>query len=162
VTDDLTDGYEDGAEPVEGPDFTDADAFFAAEVLPVRPAVLHMYGRVYTLPTQVPLSFNLLLERHQEDTGMDAFREVLGPIFGADALDYWISRGIDDRRLGIVLGWAIANMRNPGSVSLAEAARLYDEQTSGKAQTPTPTANRAERRKGRRGGSGRRSSRTGR
>jgi hypothetical protein len=157
--DDLAEDFE----PDASPDFTDADAFFATEVLPARAAILRMYGRDYPLPADVPIAFTLLSERYLEESGLEPFRKILSPLFGADTLDYWIERGCGARRLGIVLGWVIGNINEPGSLSLADAAERHDAATAGKAQSLAPATtipNRAERR--RRGGSGRRSSSTGR
>lgn len=154
----LDDDYEDD-EPEEA--FADADAFIAAEVRTAKPARLRLYGRTYTLPPRVPLSFNLLLARHQDDDeSMETFTTVLAPLFGEDALDYWLRRGIDDRMLSIVLAWSIANIKRPGCITFEEAARAVDKQDAervaeGKAR------NRAERRTRRGAGSGGPSSSTG-
>lgn len=137
------------------PDFTDADAFFAAEVSPVKPAVLHLYGQTYTLPTRVPLAFTMLSERHAADDDLESIRRVLTPVFGAGALGHWLDQGMDDRQFSIVLIWATQNMHTPGSCTLAQAAARYDQQQAqGKAAPP----NREQRRHG----SGKRSSAGGR
>lgn len=150
--DELLDDYdEDGPELL---DPVDADAFFAAEVLTVRPAVLDLYGRRYVLPASTPLSFSLLAERHADEESLATFRTVLTPVFGEGALDHWIEQGIDARQLAIVLMWAAQNMDRPGSASLADCARRYDEQTARGKALPNRAARRA--------GSGGRSSRTGR
>ncbi|GAA2825403.1 hypothetical protein RMN57_13265 [Kitasatospora sp. CM 4170] len=131
--------YEDD-ESVEA--FADADAFFAAEVAKVVPATLRLYGKSYVLPKRVPLTFTLMLARHQDDEDMDAFAEVLTPLFGEDALQYWLDRGIDDRQLAIVLAWAVANVKRPGVITLAEAARAYDKQTTDRTRGKGPAAPR--------------------
>jgi hypothetical protein len=150
--DDLYD--EDDEFDPEPLDAADADAFFAAEVATVRPAVLHLYEQDYELPTQTPLAFSLLVERHATEETLDSFRTVLATVFGEGTLDDWIARGITARQLSIVLAFAARNMDTPGSASLAECARWVDEQDArGKA------LNRAQRRAAASGG---RSSRTGR
>ncbi|GAA1977420.1 hypothetical protein [Kitasatospora viridis] len=162
MTDDLTHDETDQAQVAEvADDFADADAFFAAEVLLVQAAPLRLYGRTYTLPARTPLMFALLVERYEQDTSLDALRTVLTPVFGPDALDHWIERGIDEHQLAVVLAWAAANMRQPGSTSLQQAAAAVAdrEQDLGKAQTAPTPRNRTERR---RAGSGGPSSRTGR
>ncbi|MFI6443828.1 hypothetical protein [Kitasatospora sp. NPDC050543] len=141
-------------------DYADADAFFAAEVEHVQPAVLRLFGTDYTLPPRVPLAFNMLLARHSEDESEEALARVLAPLFGDDALAFWLTKGIDDRQLGIVLAWSIANIKKPGALSLADAARVYDEETARK--TEGKARNRAERRARPVSGSGGRSSSTGR
>lgn len=150
LDDTVDDEYDDEDEPL---DAVDADAFFAAELSAVRPAVLVLYGQEYVLPTRTPLSFSLLAERHATEESLSTFRKVLTPVFGEEALDDWLDRGIDERKLAIVLMFAAQNMDRPGSATLADCARRYAEQDArGKA------LNRAARR----AGSGGRSSRTGR
>ena len=133
-------------------DFADADAFFAAEVSPIQPAVLRLYGEEYELPTRIPLAYAMLVERRSEDTSLEAIREVLTPVFGEDALDHWMRQGMDDRQFGIVLLWSARNMDKPGSMSFAEAARHYDAQAAGKAPAPNRAARRAASKRGRSGG----------
>ncbi|MFD7413534.1 hypothetical protein [Kitasatospora purpeofusca] len=155
----LDDDYEDDAdEPEEA--FADADAFIAAEVQTATPARLRLYGVTYMLPPRVPLSFNLLLARHQDDESMETFAKVLAPLFGEDALQYWLDKGIDDRLLSIVLAWSIANIKKPGCIDFAGAAKAVDEQDAAKA-AEGKARNRAERRTRQGAGSGGPSSSTG-
>lgn len=151
--DDLYDDEDDFA-----PDFTDADAFFAEEVADVEMPVLRFFGTDYTLPPRVPLTFNLLMARNAEKESIESLAETLAPLFGRDALDDWLAKGVDDRMLGIVLGWAIANIRKPGTVDLVRAAQIYDEKVARDAEGKA--RNRAERHSA--AGSGTRSSSTGR
>lgn len=143
------------------PDFADADAFFAAEVEHVQPATIRLYDTEYALPPRVPLSFNLLLARHQDDESLETFGKVLAPLFGAEALQFWLDEGIDDRQLGIVLAWSIANIKRPGILSFPAAARAFDEEQARKDAEGKAPQNRAERRAKPTAGSGARSSRTG-
>lgn len=131
----------------------DADAFFAAEVSTVRPAVLVFGGREYVLPVRTPLAFSLLAERHADEESLDSFRKVLAPIFGEGTLDEWIDDGMDDRQLSIILMFTAQNMAKPGSATLDDCRRRYTEQ-----QVVGKALNRAQRR----AGTGARSSRTGR
>ncbi len=134
--------YDDADAP---DDYTDADAFFAAEISPVEPAVLRLYDRTYTLPTSVPLAFTLLSERHAAHEDLESIRTVLTPVFGADALDHWLDQGMNARQFSIILIWATQNMDRPGSCTMAQAAARYDQQQAqGKAAPP----NRAARRHG--------------
>lgn len=139
------------------PDYTDFDAFFDAEVRKVEPATLRLYDIDYTLPVEAPLSFSLIEERLRAAEGIEPLRQILTPVFGPEALDHWITQGISERRLGIVLIWSAANMRKPGSCSIEQAIDQFEklEAQQGKAAVP---ANRAARRHG----SGGPSSRTGR
>ncbi|MGW4695151.1 hypothetical protein ACWEO1_22545 [Kitasatospora cineracea] len=153
--DDLYDEEDDSR-----PDFTDADAFFAEEVADVEMPVLRFFGTDYRLPPRVPLTFNLLMARNAEEESIESLAETLAPLFGRDALDDWLAKGVDDRMLGIVLGWAIANIRKPGTVDLVRAAQIYDEKVAREAEGKA--RNRAERRARSTTGSGPRSSNTGR
>ncbi|MFF1790747.1 hypothetical protein ACFVX9_30320 [Kitasatospora sp. NPDC058243] len=138
-SDDLHDLLNDARESLDEV-FADADAFFAAEVEQVRSATIRLYGVDYELPARVPLTFNMLLARHAEDESMDAFARVLAPLFGASALQHWLDSGIDDRQLGIVLAWSIANIKAPGVISLRQAAEAYDKQQTERAEGKAPTA----------------------
>ncbi|MGW4648039.1 hypothetical protein [Kitasatospora sp. NPDC004289] len=137
-------------------ELADFDEFFAerkAQRGPGQP--LRLAGRTYRLPTQTPLAYTLLLEANDDRSDAQAIREVLTPLFGESALDDWVKAGMGDEDFEIVLAWSIANMRNPGSMSMAEAARRVTEAEAGKAQAPR---NRAERRaKPKHGTSGKRS-----
>ncbi|MEV6395593.1 hypothetical protein AB0M39_12575 [Streptomyces sp. NPDC051907] len=121
----------------------DFDAFFTEQAEQHEGVPLKLYGREYVLPTSLPLLFTLQMERLKNSADPDDIRKMLASLFGPDALDAWAVRGMTDRQLGVVLVWSTANCRTPGSVSMAEAARLYDERegTAGKAP-----GNRAERR----------------
>ncbi|MFB7908110.1 hypothetical protein ACFC1T_16895 [Kitasatospora sp. NPDC056076] len=136
--DDLHDLLNDARESLEV--FADADAFFAAEVEQHAAARIRLYGVDYELPARVPLTFNMLLARHAEDESLEAFARVLAPLFGADALQHWLDSGIDDRQLGIVLAWSIANIRAPGVITLQQAAEAYDRQQTERAEGKAGTA----------------------
>lgn len=123
----------------------DFDAFFAEHAEQHTGAALRLYGHEYTLPTSLPLLFTLQMERLKDSSDPDDIRRMLSSLFGPDALDTWAGHGMTDRQLGVVLVWSTANCRRPGSIDMAEAARLYDERENppeGKAP------NRAARRKG--------------
>jgi hypothetical protein len=128
----------------------DFDAFFAERrAQRGAGASMVLFGRTYTLPTQVPLAYSLLTEALADRSDLDALRQVLEPLFGADALDFWIEQGMGDNEFSIVCHWAAANMKSPGSLSEAEAAELVEAADAGKAKTPEPEpepVNRAERR----------------
>lgn len=149
--DDAEDFDEDGPEPLEA---ESADAFFAAEVSHIRPAVLTLYGQDYILPVRTPLSFTLLAERHADEESMETLRTVMTPIFGEDALDHWLAKGMDQHEFSVVLMWAARNMDKPGSASLADCARRVAEQDARGKALPNRAARRAA--------GGGRSSRTGR
>ncbi|ARF56003.1 MULTISPECIES: hypothetical protein [Actinomycetes] len=127
----------------------DFDAFFAEHAEPRFGAVLRLYRREYVLPTSLPLLFTLQMERVKDSDNPDDIRRLLSSLFGPAALDEWAEHGMTDRQLGVVLVWAAANAREPGCLSMREAAELYDEREAdregdeGKAPRPTPATIRA-------------------
>ncbi|MGY4990901.1 hypothetical protein [Streptomyces nigrescens] len=124
----------------------DFDAFFSENSEPRFGAVLRLYKREYVLPTSLPLLFTLQMERVKDSDDPDDIRRLLASLFGPRALDEWAEHGMTDRQLGIVLVWAAANSREPGCLSMPEAAAAYDEKEreEGKAQPrPTPATIRA-------------------
>ncbi|MFM9368136.1 hypothetical protein [Streptomyces sp. Da 82-17] len=130
-----------------GHEVADFDAFFAEHAEPRFGAVLRLYGREYVLPTSLPLLFTLQMERVKDSDNPDDIRRLLSSLFGPAALDEWAEHGMTDRQLGIVLVWAAANSREPGCLSMPEAAAAYDEREAaeeGKAlPRPTPATVRA-------------------
>ncbi|SDT69798.1 hypothetical protein SAMN05216371_3857 [Streptomyces sp. TLI_053] len=138
----------------------DFDAFFAEQATTEHAETFQLYGRTYRLPDALPLMFTLQMERLQASDDPDDVRSMLRTLVGEDALDHWAEQGMTDRQLGIVLIYAAATVRRPGSITLQRAAELYDQQNAAAGKAPTPPApNRATRRKTgrRRAGSGRRS-----
>ncbi|MGW7431866.1 hypothetical protein ACWGIN_20245 [Streptomyces sp. NPDC054861] len=121
----------------------DFDAFFAEESATRPREQLTLYGTTYTLPESLPLMFTLQMERVQDSSDPDDVRKMLATLYGGDVLDTWAEHGMTDRQLGVVLMYSAANIRKPGSVTMARAAELYAEQDAGKAAAP---ANRAQRR----------------
>lgn len=150
---------QDYDEPDEQPAYDDFDEFFAQETKTRPRQVVTLYGTRYTLPDSLPLMFTLQMARVQDSQDVEDVRKMLGTLFGPDALDKWAERGMTDRQFSVVLIYAAANVRAPGSLSMAEAAAMHDhaEAAKGKAEPP---ANRAARRKakgGKRPSSGKRS-----
>ncbi|MGW7197219.1 hypothetical protein [Streptomyces chryseus] len=128
---------DDNLDQVDG--VADFDAFFAEEAEPEKRGVpLRLYGRTYTLPAALPALFTLLLQRVRDSARPEDIRRLLAALFGADAPDHWTENGMSDRRLAIVLAWAIANIAAPGSVSMERAAELYDEREQAKAAGKAP------------------------
>ncbi|WP_425829291.1 hypothetical protein [Streptomyces fractus] len=127
------------------PEVADFDAFFAEQTAPRFGATLRLYGRDYHLPSSLPLLFTLQMERVKNSEDPDDIRRLLSSLFGPRALDEWAEHGMTDKQLGVVLLWAAANTREPGSLTIAGAVALYDEQEAdkeaggeGKDQAPTP------------------------
>lgn len=138
----------------------DFDAFFAEEVAHRPRQPLTLYGKTYTLPDSLPLMFTLQAERVQNSSSVDDVRAMLATLFDGGALDDWAAGGMTDRQFRIVLIYATANVRTPGSLTMQGAAELHDqraEQETGKAPAPNRAARRANKPKSKkRGSSGRR------
>jgi hypothetical protein len=153
--DDYGDDYD--APAPDGHEAADFDAFFGEEVAARPRQTLTVCGRTYTLPDSLPLMFTLQAERVQESSSVDDVRAMLAPLFGRDALDHWAREGMTDRQFRIVLVYAVANVRSPGSLTMQAAAKLHDEQEAAKAEGKAAGPNRAARRKKpKRGSSGKR------
>ncbi len=139
----------------------DFDAFFAEQAANGPAETFLLYGRTYRLPDALPLMFTLQMERLQSSDDPDDVRAMLRTLVGEDALDHWAEQGMTDRQLGIVLIYAAATVRRPGSVTMQRAAELYAQQNAAAGKAPAPPApNRATRRAKtgrRRAGSGRQS-----
>ncbi|MEV4966653.1 hypothetical protein AB0886_05215 [Streptomyces sp. NPDC024062] len=132
----MTDDYTT-PEDVEGQeldDVADFDAFFAEQSEPKPEGQpLRMYGRTYHLPTSLPLLFTLQLHRLKTSARAEDITNLLGALFGPEAVQHWTDMRMSDRRLGILLKWATSNVATPGSLSMERAAELYDEQEAAKA-----------------------------
>lgn len=126
----------------------DFDAFFGEEVNKGTRTrqPLTVCGRTYILPDSLPLMFTLQATRVQESSSIDDVRKMLTPLFGRDALDDWAEAGMTDRQFRIVLIYAAANVRAPGSLTMQGAAELHDEQEAAKAAGKVVGPNRAARR----------------
>ncbi|WP_437034503.1 hypothetical protein [Streptomyces sp. enrichment culture] len=143
-------------------DAADFDAFFGEEVdkgkRPRQP--LTVCGKTYVLPDSLPLMFTLQATRVQESSDIDDVRKMLAPLFGRDALDDWAEGGMTDRQFRIILLYAAANVRAPGSLTMQAAADLHDQQeaekAAGKAQAPNRAARRSKPKSKRRASSGKR------
>ncbi|MEU6238191.1 hypothetical protein [Kitasatospora sp. NPDC047058] len=138
----------------------DFDAFFAEQAANGPAETIQLYGRTYRLPDALPLMFTLQMERLQASDDPDDVRAMLRTLVGEDALDHWAEQGMTDKQLGVVLIYAAATVRRPGSITMQRAAELYDQQNTAAGKAPAPAApNRATRRAKprRRAGSGRRS-----
>ncbi|MEU8805059.1 hypothetical protein [Streptomyces anthocyanicus] len=152
-----SDDYDDD-QAVTGADF---DAFFREEVDTgeQKRQPVTVCGRRYLLPDSLPLMFTVGMERLQKSADINDVRKMLSPLFGRTALDDWAEDGMTDRQFRIVLVYAAANVRAPGSLTMQGAAELHDKQEAEKsAGGKAPAPNRAARRKknGKRRSSGKR------
>ncbi|QKW08039.1 hypothetical protein HUT18_18295 [Streptomyces sp. NA04227] len=137
---------EDQLGPVDEVEAADFDEFFGEHAEARTGAVLRLFGVEYVLPASLPVLFTLQMERVRDSSHPDDIRRMLASLFGPDALDAWAEAGMTDRQLGIVLVWAAANCRTPGSIGMAEAARLYDEREEAGEEGKASSPNREQRR----------------
>lgn len=126
-------------------EFADFDAFAEEQGEPERTGVpFRLYGRTWRLPEQVGGMFALLVQRmHASEDAADVQR-LVAYLFGRHALDEFLSHGMGDDQFATLLIWATDNIREPGSMTIAEAdaERRRREDAKGKGQGP----NRAQRR----------------
>ncbi|MET9253748.1 hypothetical protein [Streptomyces sp. NPDC003717] len=133
-------------------DPADFDAFFAEESATRPRQAVTLYGTAYRLPESLPLLFTLQMERVQHSSSADDVRKMLATLYGGDVLDTWADHGMTDRQLGVVLIYSAANIKQPGSCTMARAAELYEQQEAGKAAAPNRAARRTTaKKKGKRG-----------
>ncbi|MGW3057683.1 hypothetical protein ACWC98_17425 [Streptomyces goshikiensis] len=133
-------------------DATDFDAFIVEEAAKRPRQPVKLYGKTYVLPDSLPVMFTLLMTRVEDSQDPEDVARLLALLFGGDVLDSWAEKGMTDRQLGILLIFSAANTRMPGSVTLARAAELYEEQEAGKAAVPNRATRRATGKKKRSGG----------
>ncbi|CAM2785731.1 MULTISPECIES: hypothetical protein [Streptomyces] len=133
----------------ERPDTADWDAFWAEERIEPRHDGMpfRMFGREWRLPSRLPALIQVQMHRVRESADPEDIQSLLGALLPSGLVDELIRRNVDDRHMGIVLAWAIANTSVPGSMSLERARRLYDEQ-DGPGKAPRPrSGNRNRKRK---------------
>ncbi|GAA3237310.1 hypothetical protein [Streptomyces lavendulae] len=133
-------------------DAADFDAFFAEEIATRPRERLTLFGKSYVLPESLPIMFTLQMTRVQDSQDPDDVARLLAILFGSDVLTTWAEHGLTDRQLGVLLIYSAATIRRPGSITLARAAELYDEQEAGKAAGPNRATRRAKTGKKKRSG----------
>lgn len=133
--------YDEHQEHEHGAEFADFDAFFAEQPEPERTGPpFRLYGREWRLPERLGGMFAMLVQRMQASNDPADVRTLIGYLFGRDALDTFIANGMEDAQFSTLLLWATANVRQPGSLSIADAdaARRRQEAAKGKAGKPRP------------------------
>lgn len=117
-----------------------------------QPATEVIRGVTITVPHDLPLKFDRLLEQVKDSSSDEDTKRALAVLFGADVLDAWVEADMGSREFQVVLLWGIANGKGQ-KTSFREAYDLVRRQSEGKAPNST-------RRSGVSGGSGGRSKRT--
>ncbi|UNZ18869.1 hypothetical protein [Streptomyces sp. 891-h] len=140
-----------GQEHDEQPNTADWDAFWAEErVEPEFDGMpFHMFEKEWHLPSRLPALIQVQMHRVRESADPEDIENLLGALLPRDLVDELIRRRADDRRMAILLAWAVANTATPGSLSLERARQLYDERdsTPGKARKPRPSGSKNKKRK---------------
>lgn len=119
----------EGRVAVESEDF---DAFWRG--VERKPTVLrNVFGVDVVLPPALPLRFEVEARRAQESSSEEDTRRMVGLLFGDDALDAWVAKGMDVDQFAVLLMWGTANTRSPGSLTLPEALEIYRTRSLGNA-----------------------------
>lgn len=111
-------------------------------------------GERVTLPTSLPIGFEMRLhrmadERTTEAEAVELMAELVAMLYGDDALDRW-GDDLDVDDLQTLIIWGAANVRSPHSMTFEEAARAA-EAAEGKVRTARRSAARSRARRPRRG-----------
>ncbi|SNR44068.1 hypothetical protein SAMN06265360_10619 [Haloechinothrix alba] len=96
----------------------------------------NVFGVDVELPAQLPLRYEF---EARAPRGEESTRRMLSILFGEEALDTWIERGIDAEQLGVLLLWGAENA-DGNRISLARAREKYHQRMNrageqGKAET---------------------------
>lgn len=100
-------------------------------------------GVEVTIPTDVPIAMELRIQQLQESESEQDVRELIGLLFGGDALDQWAAAGMGLRELQTVLTWGVARASGV-EMSFREAYDTVTAAASSEGKAPAP--NRAARR----------------
>lgn len=102
----------------------DFDAFWSAQDR--KPTSLkNVFGVDVTLPPALPLRFEVEARKVAVSKDPDDTKRMVGILFGSDALDHWIARGMDLEQFAVLLMWGTANTRQPDSMTLGQARDVY-------------------------------------
>ena len=113
-------------------DTLDFDQFWANKPIKEQEKI-KILGKWVVVPTDVPLA----LEQKAQQTKVgnaDATKELLGALYGEDAYDEWVGRGLTLRQLTIIMAWSMIRIQGK-KLSFTEVADKMDEViASGKVQ----------------------------
>ncbi|GAA1455466.1 hypothetical protein [Nocardiopsis tropica] len=107
------------------------DAFWSEVKAKEKPRYETILGIAVRVPTSMTLRFRQRLDHvDMAATSEDDVREILGDLFGVDTIDRWISAGMDEEQLAVVMAWAMA-CANGRTVTWRDA---YEAVQEGKAK----------------------------
>lgn len=101
------------------------------------------------IPTDVPIAMELRIQQLQESESEQDVRELVGLLFGVDALDQWAAAGMGLRELQTVLTWGLAHAAGqPLTFREAhETVTAAEQAAEGKAPGPNRAARRSASKK---------------
>jgi len=113
-------------------DTLDFDQFWANKPIKEQEKV-KILGEWVVVPTDVPLALEQKAQQTQVGNA-DATKELLGALYGEDAYDEWVGRGLTIRQLTIIMAWSMIRIQGK-KLSFTEVADRMDEvMASGKVQ----------------------------
>lgn len=118
---------------------------------------VRIFGQLVDLPSSMPLGLSISMDTLSESSDLADVQEVVGALYGRDALDHWIAEGVDLFEFQVLMAWGIAGASGK-RLTFDEAADLVVEAEKKKAATP----GKAKKRKGKKRGPGGGSPATGR
>lgn len=102
----------------------DFDAFWESRTRKVR--LTKIMGQVVELPPALPLRFEMEARRVERSRSEEDVRRLVGILFGEDALDGWIERGLDSEQFPVLLAWGPRVIAGQ-DITLAEVADLIEK-----------------------------------
>lgn len=91
-----------------------------------------VFGTVVTLPSSLPLGVTLSMDDLGDSSDIDDVRDVVGILYGKDALDHWIAEGVDLDDFQILMAWGVASASGQ-NITFDRAAELVAEAEKKKA-----------------------------
>lgn len=117
----------------------DFDRFWSAQARTGK-VLNNVCGIDLTLPSSLPLRFEIESRRLMHDRTEGAVHKLFGMLFGEGTLATLIDRGLDGEQLSVLLMWGTVN-GNGGDINLDEARRRFADmkarQAAGKPLVPS-------------------------
>ncbi|MGH3323263.1 MAG: hypothetical protein ACRDOV_02390 [Streptomyces sp.] len=110
---------------VDGGEFDDFDAWRQAQrAKRGQGKRVRIFGRVVEMPTSLPLGLSLDLDELATSSEREDLERIVGEIYGADALDHWVSGDADVQDLQVLLAYGIAVASGMRDITFARAAEM--------------------------------------
>jgi len=146
ASDEWRDAYSPALDPVEqmlaeqeARESEDFNAFWSSRTRKGK-TLRNVHGIDLTLPSSLPLAFEVEARRLQNDRSNEAVHHLFGLLYGKGALAALIANGLDVEGLGVLLMWGAAN-GNGQDMTLSQATAQFEEmkakQAAGKALRPS-------------------------